>query len=93
MRRGLRFGRDSREWSSLSAIQSPPTHADSYLLRYFNEHTTGRGIWKFNHYFEIYERHFSRFRGQEVHILEIGVYSGGSLEMWQKYFGPQCRIY
>lgn len=93
MRRGLRFGRDQQEWSSLSAIQFSPTHADGSLLRYFNEHKTGRGIWKFNHYFEIYERHFSRFRGQEVHILEIGVYSGGSLEMWQKYFGPRCRIY
>jgi hypothetical protein len=48
---------------------------------------------KFNHYFEIYERHFGRFRGQEVHILEIGIYSGGSLEMWRQYFGPRCRVY
>jgi hypothetical protein len=25
-------------------------------------------------------------------LLEIGVYSGGSLEMWRKYFGPRCQI-
>jgi hypothetical protein len=63
------------------------------LLKYFSEHREGRGIWKFNHYFESYERHFARFRGHEVHVLEIGVFSGGSLEMWQNYFGPDCKIY
>lgn len=64
------------------------------LSTYFSEHKEGRrGIWKFNHYFESYERHFARFRGREVHVLEIGVYSGGSLEMWQKYFGPCCKVY
>lgn len=63
------------------------------LSKYFAEHKEGRGIWKFNHYFELYERHFAKFRGREVHVLEIGIYSGGSLQMWQHYFGPQCRIY
>ncbi len=63
------------------------------VLKYFSEHREGRGIWKFNHYFEAYERHFARFRGQEIHILEIGIYSGGSLEMWQTYFGSRCKIY
>ena len=26
-------------------------------------------------------------------ILEIGIYSGGSLEMWRDYFGPSAKIY
>jgi hypothetical protein len=65
----------------------------SPLLRYFSEHREGRGIWKFNHYFENYQRHFARFRGQEVHVLEIGIYSGGSLEMWKNFFGPASKIY
>jgi hypothetical protein len=63
------------------------------LFKYFSEHKEGRGIWKYNHYFESYERHFAKFRGKEVHVLEIGVFSGGSLEMWQNYFGPSCKIY
>jgi SAM-dependent methyltransferase len=63
------------------------------LLKYFNEHKDGPGIWKFNHYFEIYERHFGRFRGKEVHVLEIGIFSGGSLGMWREYFGPRCKVY
>jgi hypothetical protein len=60
---------------------------------FFEAHKKGHGIWKWNHYFDIYHRHFSRFRGQEVHVLEIGIYSGGSLEMWKDYFGAACRIY
>lgn len=28
-----------------------------------------------------------------MRILEIGVYSGGSLDMWREYFGTDCQIY
>ena len=63
------------------------------LRMYFDSHAVGRGIWKWNHYFDIYHRHFQKFVGREVHVLEIGVYSGGSLEMWKSYFGPKSRIY
>jgi hypothetical protein len=47
---------------------------------------------KWSHYFDIYHRHFSRFRGRPVTLLEIGVQGGGSMEMWAHYFGPQARI-
>lgn len=63
------------------------------LRTFFNGRTAGRGIWKWDHYFDIYDRHFSRFRGQEIHVLEIGVYSGGSLDMWHDYFGPAAHVY
>jgi len=63
------------------------------LRMFFEAHKQGHGIWKWDHYFEIYHRHFSRFRGQTVHVLEIGIYSGGSLEMWKDYFGTACKIY
>ena len=52
----------------------------------------GRLIHKWRHYFEIYDRHFARFRGRPVNIVEVGVYKGGSLQMWKHYFGPQARI-
>lgn len=48
---------------------------------------------KWAHYFDIYHRHFNKFVGKEVNILEIGIYGGGSLGMWRDYFGPKCRIY
>ena len=63
------------------------------LRTFVDSRTTGHGVWKWDHYLDAYDRHFSRFRGQEVHILEIGVYAGGSLDMWRDYFGPRCHIY
>ena len=62
------------------------------LERYFNNNT-GRPIQKWQHYFDIYDRHFSRFRGAEVHVVEIGVDQGGSLQMWKDYFGQNAKIY
>ncbi len=61
------------------------------LEKYFIENT-GRQIHKWKHYFEIYDRHFSRYRGTDVHVLEFGVSQGGSLQMWKQYFGPNSKI-
>jgi hypothetical protein len=72
---------------------SAPMLLPNPLLEYFDSHKTGKGIWKWRHYFEIYHRHFAKFVGREVHIVEIGVYSGGSLDMWKAYFGPHCHVY
>ncbi len=62
------------------------------LEKHFTENT-GRLIHKWNHYFDIYDRHFSRFRGTDVHIVEFGVSQGGSLHMWKEYFGPDAKIF
>ena len=62
------------------------------LERYFQANE-GRLIHKWLHYFEIYDRYFQRFRGQEVVLLEIGVFHGGSLQMWKHYLGDRARIY
>jgi 23S rRNA U2552 (ribose-2'-O)-methylase RlmE/FtsJ len=63
----------------------------NYLEKYFYSNTKNI-IHKWNHFFEIYDRHFSRFRGKEVVILEIGVSHGGSLQMWKDYFGKKAKI-
>lgn len=62
------------------------------LETYF-ESNHGRLIHKWMHYFDVYDQHFSRYRGKEVVILEIGVFHGGSLQMWKHYFGGKARIY
>lgn len=62
------------------------------LEKYFTENP-GRLMHKWMHYFEIYDRHFSRFRNTNLHIVEFGVSQGGSLQMWKEYFGPECKIY
>ena len=63
------------------------------LLSYFNGHREGAGIFKWTHYFDAYQEHFRAFVGREVHVMEIGVYSGGSLQMWREYFGKGCHVY
>lgn len=50
-------------------------------------------IHKWHHYFDIYETHFSRFQGKRPTVLEIGVFKGGSLEMWNHYFDGDCEIH
>jgi len=62
------------------------------LKKYFFENT-GNKIGKWEHYFEIYDRHFSKYKGVDVNIVEIGVYQGGSLQMWKNYFGSKAKIY
>ena len=52
----------------------------------------GRVLYKWHHYFEIYHRHLERFRGRSPVVLEIGVFHGGSLQMWHHYFGKGARI-
>ncbi|MCE4566653.1 class I SAM-dependent methyltransferase [Maribellus sp. CM-23] len=62
------------------------------LENYFKRNDKRR-IFKWMHYFDIYDRHFSRFRNKEIVILEIGVAQGGSLQMWRNYFGDEAKIF
>ncbi|MBD3677750.1 MAG: class I SAM-dependent methyltransferase [Rhodobacteraceae bacterium] len=61
------------------------------LHRYFLNNGS-KILHKWFHYFDIYERHFERFRDRPITMLEIGVFGGGSLEMCQSYFHPESRI-
>lgn len=65
---------------------------DANPLREYFERNPGRLMSKWMHYFDIYHRHFERFRGRPCTVLEIGVYHGGSLQMWRHYFGERARI-
>jgi len=62
------------------------------LEQYF-EKNDKRLINKYQHYFDVYDKHFSKYKGQEVTIVEIGVFQGGSLQMWRYYFGPKAKIW
>ncbi len=48
---------------------------------------------KYYHYLDIYETYFQRYLGRPVNILELGVYEGGSLELYRKYFGDSANIF
>lgn len=91
-REGFQFG---SKFSPRATDVRPDTSPESPnpLEVYFDSHHEGPGIWKWRHYFEVYHRYFSKFIGTDVRMVEIGIYSGGSLGMWKEYFGPKGRIY
>jgi len=61
------------------------------LQKIFDRHE-GRLIHKWEHYFPVYKQHLSAFRRRPVRVLEIGIYHGGSLQMWRRYFGKKAAI-
>jgi SAM-dependent methyltransferase len=98
-RRGNTFAR-----TAIRSERGLPPSTPGPLERYFDANLTGPGLWKWRHYFPIYEKHLSRFVGQSPTVLEVGIFSGGSLRMWHEYFGsgthivgvdiePACRAY
>ena len=89
--RGMRFAAASRTTEKLPANEI--SDAPNPLRDYFEANREGPGIFKWVHYFEIYHRHLKKFVGTDVHVMEIGVYSGGSLPMWRQYFGDKCQVF
>lgn len=51
-----------------------------------------RHVVKWTHYFPIYDRLLSPYRGRPLTLVEVGVGDGGSLEGWRGYLGPSARI-
>src|SRR6185369_13635192 len=78
--------------ASLRRSARAPAATDANPLSAYFFANTGRLMHKWHHYLDIYHRHFRRFRGRSPVVLEIGVYHGGSLQMWREYFGPGTRI-
>ena len=61
----------------------------------------GRPFVKWWHYFAAYDDQFSLLARQSrdgmlerpLRILEMGVWRGGSLDLWRQYFGPDAVIF
>ena len=66
--------------------------AGSHLTQLFLN-KQGRTIDKWVHYIPVYERYLSQYRGTSFSMLEIGVFQGGSLELWREYFGSQATFF
>ena len=64
---------------------------DNFLHQHFLNNN-GKILHKWIHYFDIYEKHFRSYVGKPIVMFEIGVFQGGSLDMWREYFGPQATI-
>jgi hypothetical protein len=75
----------------LAAIAASLPNQGPVSRAFFNH--TGRVIHKWVHFLEIYDKHFGQYENSAVKMLEIGVYKGGSLEMWRDVFGPAATIF
>ena len=56
---------------------------------FMNSHNV---MYKWWHYFEIYHIFLKKYINTEARILEIGVFNGGSVTMWENYFGRKSTI-
>jgi hypothetical protein len=54
--------------------------------------TGDRTLFKMEHYLKAYDRLLAPWQGRAVSFLEIGVYLGGSMPMWQGFFAPDARL-
>src|SRR5690349_20995738 len=90
----LRAARLVERWRPTSPGNGASCSADANPLRtYFDTLVEGPGVWKWLHYFDLYHRHLEKFVGRDMSLVEVGVYSGGSLGMWRHFFGPGCHIH
>jgi len=60
---------------------------------YYSSVKEGRGVWKWNNAIDCYERHFAKYRGKAAQGAEVGVQSGGSLDMWHAVLGEKAVIH
>lgn len=63
---------------------------------------TGRTVDKWNHYLPAYNEQFQPFRAgfpmtdggfRPLKLMEIGVFHGGSLQLWRQYFGSDAQVW
>ena len=70
-------------------------------LRSIAARHAGTRFVKWVHYFDVYDRHVSEYlaertrRGltEPLRVLEIGVWRGGSLELWREFLGHDAVIF
>lgn len=97
----FRGARLADRWQGVAPERSPPTGPTAAgenalpnaLRAYVDGQVAGPGLQKWLHYFEIYHRHLDKFVGRRPVVVEVGVFSGGSLPMWRQYFGPGCHVH
>lgn len=65
------------------------------LTQIANEFYTDKGTTtgECHSFTEFYDEYFKQYIGKPINILEIGVWNGGSLKMYETYFNGNCKIY
>jgi hypothetical protein len=66
--------------------------AEANYFRDYLSRTGDKLVIKMDHYLDIYPRILRGWGGRNINFLEIGVYKGGSLDLWKGFFGPEARL-
>jgi hypothetical protein len=62
---------------------------------YFRDHlakTDDRMLFKMDHYLDVYADLLRDWQARDISFLEIGVYKGGSMPLWQGFFGQNAKL-
>ena len=81
---------DLKNVKSNFKLQQNKSNKNNRLINYYLN-TKHRGMTKFLHYLLHYENYFNYLKKtkKKIKILEIGVFSGGSLDLYKKFFGKK----
>lgn len=58
----------------------------------FPARSDDRMLFKMEHYLPIYDSLLECWQGRDIRFLEIGIYRGGSMPMWQGFFGNKSQL-
>jgi hypothetical protein len=76
--------------ATIARLRRPAS--DDPLYAHFQRNDR-HNLHKWHHYFEIYNRFLARLRDRShLRLLEIGVFRGGSLDLWRGYFHRDATI-
>jgi len=61
---------------------------------FYHDYKKGRGIWKWSNALDAYQHHFAGMAGRSpLAVTEVGVQSGGSINMWKVVLGQGVHYY
>lgn len=70
--------------------KSKKINSNSNIFKIYSE--VEKFTTKWESYFNVYDKIFESYKGKKITFVEVGVSTGGSLQMWRKYFGENARI-
>jgi limonene-1,2-epoxide hydrolase len=87
---------DGANWFNCTKVRHPWNGRNDYI-EFLRHYRSGPLVDKWHNYFDVYDRYFAPLRmptrTRPIRFLEIGVQSGGSIKLWQHYFGKNNLHY
>jgi len=66
--------------------------AEENYFRDYMHRTDDLMINKMDHYLDVYHRVMAPWKSKDIRFLEIGIWKGGSINLWKGFFGSQTEL-